>query len=141
MVKMFLHHSTQVSSADGQNVIKLVPVTVVVGERPVVSIRCVANCPSNSNHVISDITAVIQLLADCINCASDERLHYLWTVDVVNATLNNPGVTPTPGQDRQFAVDVRTLNRSSEIHVVHLTGLSTESYNCFFRSVRPFISK
>ena len=122
----------QMSSDDGQNVVQLLPVTVVLGDRPLVSIRCLANCPSNSKRPV-DVTTALLLVADCVNCASDERLNYHWTVD--SAGTNPSVVTPFGRRGKRLAVDVRSLNRSIAFHAIHLTGLrrlfTSSSQNLF----------
>ena len=110
----------QISSEDGENVVQLVPVIVLPGDRPAVSIRCMANCPSRSKREV-DITTALLLAAECVNCAADERLHYLWTVDSVNTTTRP--ATPLGQHGKRFALDVRSLNRSAAFHIVCLTGL------------------
>ena len=111
----------EMSGDDGENVVQLVPVTVVLGDRPAVSIRCVANCPSSSsNKRVVDITTPLMLAADCVNCASDERLFYHWTIDIWNMTLSD--VRPLGRHGKVFALDVRSLNRSAAFHTIRLTG-------------------
>lgn len=116
----FYFYHAQMSSDDGQNVVQLLPVTVVLGDRPVVSIRCFANCPSNSERSV-DASTPLQLSAVCINCASDERLDYRWTVD--SAEITPSVVTPFRRSGKRLAVDIRSLNRSTPFHTIQLTGL------------------
>jgi len=111
----------RMSSDDGQNVVQLVPVTVVLGDRPVVSVRCKANCPSSDTPAVS-VTTALQLVADCVNCASDERLHYQWTTDVVNVVPSGIEPTPLGRRGKQFDLDVRSLNSSTAFHTIRLTG-------------------
>jgi len=116
---------TQVTGDDGQNAVQVLPVTVVRGDRPAVSIRCLANCPpSNESRVVDVVTALV-LVADCANCGAGERLHYQWTVDVVNMSLS--AALPYGRHAKRFALNVRGLNRSSPFHTVRLTGLWTSS--------------
>jgi len=109
----------QMSSDDGQNAVQLVPVTVVLGDRPAVSIKCLANCPSNSKRSVNTTTALL-LVADCVNCASDERLLHHWTIDSVNSGVTPSDAMPFGQHDKRFAVDVRSLNRSMAFHTVRV---------------------
>ena len=109
----------QIASDDGQNVVQFVPVTVKRGDQPVISIRCIANCPSSSNLRIN--ISQLLLAADCINCATDERLFYSWTIDIVNTSSR--AALPLVRRGKQFAVDVRSLSRSKAFHTVRVTGL------------------
>ena len=112
----------QASSADGQNVVHVLPVTVARGERPVVSVRCLANCPPNASGVVDVVTALV-LVADCGNCAAGERLRYRWTVDVLNMSFS--AAMPYGRHSRRFSLNVRSLNRSAPLHTVSVTGLPT----------------
>jgi len=106
----------QMSGHDGQNVVHLVPVTVVLGDPPVVSVSCTANCEPEVN-----VSTALLLAAECLNCAYHERLRYLWTVDIVNKTSGDG--TPVGQHGKRFTLDVRSLNRSTAFHIVRLTGL------------------
>jgi len=121
----FYFYHAQMSSDDGQNVVKLLPVTVVLGDRPLVSIRCLANCPSNTKRSV-DLTTSLLLVADCANCASDERLNYHWTVD--SAKMTPSVVTPLRLSSKRLSVDIRSLNRSTPFHTIQLTGLRITSF-------------
>ena len=111
----------QVSSDDNQNVVHVLPVTVARGDRPDVAIRCVDNCPAPRSSNGSRAVVPLLLVADCVNCAADERLHYRWTVDAFNMSFS--AAMPYGRHDTRFALYVRSFNRSSPFHTVRVTGL------------------
>jgi len=112
----------QASSEDGRNVVQVLPVTVERGDRPAVSVRCLANCPASNGSRVVDVASALVLVADCDNCGAGERLDYRWTVDVLNMTRLSAAM-PYGRHARRFALNIRSLNRSSPFHTVHVTGL------------------
>ena len=114
----------QISDEDGPDVVELLPVTVVRGSRPVVSIRCVHadHCPSNGSRAV-DATGTLPLVGHCANCAADERLHYDWTVQAADTALGRDiAAVSRRHHGKQFTLDVRALNCSSPFHTIRLTG-------------------
>ena len=119
----------EISWEDGRNVVQVLPVTVAVGDQPVVHIRCLGTCQPSNMSRDDDVIAVLRFIADCDNCAPDERLVYDWTLDITNASTLGAAM-PLGQHGRQFAVNILSLNYShyAAFHIVRVIGLCSTMF-------------